>query len=148
MRTEKISEYLAHYIIKHGYPRTTEDLRAVLRTASQAVLVDAFDRFAADRWLAQEVTEQLDPQRQQDGHHVGDARGRHHSETTPEAQRVAVKAAITAIDAVIDACDDETIDATLDNFATYIHARHDMIRAQRALLGDAAREDHDAYGAT
>lgn len=146
MRTEKISEYLANYIIKHGYPRTTEDLRAAFRMASQAVLVDAFDRLAADRWISQEVTEQPALQRQQDSQHVLDARGHHHSETAPETQRVAVKAAIAAIEAAIDACDDETLDTTLENFATYIHARHEMIRAQRALLGEAQREDHDAYG--
>jgi SOS-response transcriptional repressor LexA len=134
MRTDKLSEYVAQYIKTHGYPRNAEDIRTALKITSKAALVDALDRLAAEGWLHRE--EQRDNETHEHGQRINGDRQERSIYTDSDAQRVAVNTTIQSIEDLIDQCDKETLDTTLDGLVKYIHARQEMIRAQREMLGE------------
>ncbi len=141
MRTHwKVLAYLAESMRDRGHPPTLQDIGPAFRSTSKAVLNQALERLEADGWIERDpeapygfrLTEQAQP---------ADERTAYNRRPHPQPPREAVKATLNALEHLIAECDPQAIDATLEGVVTYIHARHNVIHAERALLGEIYPDD-------
>ncbi len=142
MRTHwKILAYIAQSMRDQGHPPTLQDIGTVLRSSSQAVISQALDRLEADGWIERDPEAPYGFRLTEQGRRAADERKEYRSRTHPQPPRAAVTATIKAIEDLISECDPEAIEATLDGLVTYIHARENVIRAERALFGEGYPDD-------
>jgi SOS-response transcriptional repressor LexA len=138
---QKIRDYMMQSIRDRGSPPTLQDIRTALKTTSKIVISYTLDRLEADGWIERDLEEPRGMQPTEQGQQARNEQGELSRRTHPHPPPEAVNAAIKAIDDLIDSCDPQAIDPTLEGFIRYLHARQEVIRAQRMMFGEGYSED-------
>ncbi len=141
MRTHwKVLAYVAQSMRDRGHPPTLQDIGPALKNTSKTVLAQTLERLEADGWIERDPQAPYGFRLAAHGQQA-EERTASNRRTHPQPPREAVNATIKALDNLIEACAPQAMDATLEDLVTYIHARQNVIRAERALLGEVDPDD-------